>query len=386
MSQSVVAAGQLATRNDLGPGGRIHQVDALRGVAVIMVVVLHYYEGIVPSWLISRFLLLTSGVDLFFVLSGFLIGGILLDAKRSSNFFATFYVRRFCRIAPPYLILIALYLVAMILPWTQDLATFHGRYPWWSYPTFTQNFFIAARNSSDYDNDWMAATWSFAVEEQFYLLFPLLVRFASRRTTTLVIAGAIVAAPLIRTALLFSYIGGAHVLLPCRADGLGIGVLIAIAIRNRDAWDWLKRHQLCIYGCAALSAAISLVYVSQLSVWTFGATAYALFYGSVLVLLLMEPNSTVTVQISRTPFLLGAATISYFVYLFHFGIFSMIHALVSSSGGMRILLTQAATVITIALAFGSWKWIERPLIERARRQHRYSAPQLSSTQGRETLS
>ncbi|MFN7140591.1 MAG: acyltransferase family protein, partial [Limisphaerales bacterium] len=87
---------------------RIPELDGIRGIAILLVVLAHYFVlPVGPGFAAANFLgtffgLAWSGVDLFFVLSGFLIGGILLDAKASNNFFKVFYTRRVCRIFPLY--------------------------------------------------------------------------------------------------------------------------------------------------------------------------------------------------------------------------------------------------------------------------------------------
>ena len=90
---------------------RVKELDGLRALAILLVVAWHYI-GIVggaESTLWRIFVFGRSGVDLFFVLSGFLIGGILIDAKESRNFFRTFYIRRAFRILPVYLLLVVVY-------------------------------------------------------------------------------------------------------------------------------------------------------------------------------------------------------------------------------------------------------------------------------------
>src|ERR1700722_10786654 len=99
-------------------GGRVPELDGLRGMAILMVVVFHYLEeqGLVAgneaAGILQRVVLIGwSGVDLFFVLSGFLIGGILMDARESPSYFRTFYARRFFRIIPIYYLWILAYVI-----------------------------------------------------------------------------------------------------------------------------------------------------------------------------------------------------------------------------------------------------------------------------------
>src|SRR5438105_4863766 len=150
---------------------RLPQLDGIRGVA-ILVVMFHNESGIYPSLRLENiFANGWMGVDLFFVLSGFLITGILLDSKDSETYFRDFYMRRCLRIWPLYYSMILFMFV--ILPATDSAAArivFERSSPWWSYPFFLQTFFvqIPARAAGP-----LGVTWSLAIEEQFYLIWPL---------------------------------------------------------------------------------------------------------------------------------------------------------------------------------------------------------------------
>jgi len=170
--------------------GRIPALDGLRGVAILLVLLWHgLFEMNANSRVLSGLLALGklswSGVDLFFVLSGFLIGGILLDAKDSPHYFTTFYIRRAYRILPLYFAVIGVaYSIGHLstdFGWLgADLATM--KIPWASYPTFTQNLWMAYLGT--YGSFTLAATWSLAVEEQFYLTAPLLIRKVGQHVLT----------------------------------------------------------------------------------------------------------------------------------------------------------------------------------------------------------
>jgi len=125
---------------------RIPELDGLRGIAILLVLYLHYFvngHGAAEQlgWLrypVAMGRLGWSGVDLLFVLSGFLIGGILLEAKDSSRYFQTFYIRRSFRILPLYFAVVSLFVVLKIL-FPRGVGDFFGSVPLWSYATFTQN-------------------------------------------------------------------------------------------------------------------------------------------------------------------------------------------------------------------------------------------------------
>src|ERR671933_724528 len=128
---------------------RYPELDGLRGIAILMVVAWHYNLG--------PFL---SGVDLFFVLSGFLLGGILLDKKEAPNYFKAFYARRVCRIFPLYFVCLLVFVILVAVPvlgWLlfgDSIRLLLGDpIPLWSYMTFTQNFAMAQLGG--WGNPWL---------------------------------------------------------------------------------------------------------------------------------------------------------------------------------------------------------------------------------------
>src|SRR5258708_23181826 len=225
--------------------GRIPELDGIRGIAIGMVLIAHCFAivsrpGSALAYALVPLRLDWTGVDLFFVLSGFLIGGILLDARDSSNYFRVFYTRRFFRIVPIYLACLtaAVILSAVVnsgnaskLAWMYE-----GRLPWISYFLFLQNFWIA--KATTYGVFGLGVTWSLAIEEQFYLTLPLLIRKLSQKRLLQATLAGIVLAPVLRIVLhslwpehYLSWV----VMMPCRADALLLGVLGAILLRD-PAW------------------------------------------------------------------------------------------------------------------------------------------------------
>lgn len=236
------------------PSSRIPELDGLRGIAIGLIVIYHYFVRTIlpahgsPLWYVQASgRLAWTGVDLFFVLSGFLIGGILLDARESSNYFRVFYTRRFYRIVPLY----AAYLFVVFVLIKSVLAIvgsrIHwggiGRIPWYAYALFVQNFWMAKQNTLGPFG--LAVTWSLAIEEQFYLTLPLAIRFLGTRGRFLLIGIGILAAPALRI-LMFHYWPekqwATFVLMPCRADALLFGVLAASLVRSSKHKQWLERN------------------------------------------------------------------------------------------------------------------------------------------------
>src|SRR5712691_11866784 len=232
---------------------RIPELDGIRGIAIGMVLIAHHFEvvsrpGSGLAYALVPLRLDWSGVDLFFVLSGFLIGGILLDARESSNYFRVFYTRRFFRIVPIYAVLL---LSASFIRHLADAGTirgfneiFVGRLPWWYFATFLQNIGMSIHKT--WGTFPLGVTWSLAVEEQFYLTLPLLIRFLNRRALLRFMLFAIAGAPLLRAFFFhrdplnfFPW----YTLMPCRADSLLLGVLGAIVLREPRVRGWLLDHR-----------------------------------------------------------------------------------------------------------------------------------------------
>ena len=130
------------------------ELDGLRGLAALLVIYVHVFHRWIPGepgpvfWFRTFSWLGCTGVHLFFVLSGFLIGGILMNARGTKNYFRTFYVRRACRILPLYAVLVVGALAAWaMVPEGARGALFSDTVPGWSYLGFAQNFFMAASGS-----------------------------------------------------------------------------------------------------------------------------------------------------------------------------------------------------------------------------------------------
>ncbi len=152
----------------------IPQLDVLRGVAVLEVMLYHAVD-IAPSLHLNPAMRAGyTGVDLFFVLSGFLITGILIRSKDEAHYFKNFYARRALRIWPLYyaLLLFTFLLLPAVAPSLRE-AIFEGSRPWPSFFFFIQNLMV-----SHPPFDTLRVTWSLAIEEQFYLAWPLIVWLA----------------------------------------------------------------------------------------------------------------------------------------------------------------------------------------------------------------
>lgn len=373
---------------------RIPELDGLRGLAILLILLLHYFIepariGAGPT--LKRILALGelawSGVDLFFVLSGFLIGGILLDARTSPMYFKTFYMRRFFRILPLYYIVFALYLIGSRLTISSGnpgLAwLFREPLSWVGYATFTQNFFMAYYGR--YGAEALAPTWSLAIEEQFYLSLPLVIRYVPPTRLLYALLIPICAAPLFRFMIFYAFPQGAlaaYVLVLCRADALLLGALGAVLVRRAQAWNYLVRHKNLLYGVLlVLATGVGIMAVRgystrSLVMISVGYTWLALFYLCLLLLALIKQNGVMH-RVLRNPMLMSLGTIAYATYLLHHGINGLCHSLFSSRKPQLasvgdLLITLLALLATIVLAKLSWRYFEKPLVERGH-SYKYQA-------------
>jgi len=353
---------------------RMPELDGLRAIAVLLVLVYHFFVRspvLAPDYLRglrTGFTLGWSGVDLFLVLSGFLIGGTLVDARRSASYFKTFYARRVFRIFPLYYLFFFCCLAYLFVK-PQSSAI-----PLWSYAIFAQNLFIAA--TGDYGLWWMSPTWSLAVEEQFYLLAPLFIRFLPARVLTVLLSALVVLAPVFRSR---QAIRGQYVLLHCRADALALGILIALLVRNDKAWRWLARNRHSLNMTLAIGAvamAWLTIYLLRHEDSAFGYSFIALFYGCVLLKAVVQPEG-LSGRIFRAKVLQRIGRLSFFIYVVHQAVVGIIcaiafgnRAIVPSPGASFALIAVAVAVIWV-LSELSWRYFEGPLIKRAHARHSY---------------
>ena len=134
-------------------GSRLAELDGLRGVAVLMVLIWHFFGALIDAdlgwWAKSSygiFILGRTGVDLFFVLSGFLITRIILSKTSCGfQFLRAFYIKRVLRIFPPYFLLVGIFWTAVLLGVSNSV--FSGETAFWRHLTFTQNFWMSETNS-----------------------------------------------------------------------------------------------------------------------------------------------------------------------------------------------------------------------------------------------
>jgi peptidoglycan/LPS O-acetylase OafA/YrhL len=315
-------------------------------------------------------------VDLFFVLSGYLIGGILLDhINGQNNWWRVFYMRRFLRIVPLYVL--GLLVGAAFCAKTNDM-------PFIYFFTFTQNFWIAIHSSWP---SYYVVTWSLAVEEQFYVLLPLLVWLLPRRWLPAVIVALIVVAPISRVFALDFFEGpeAAYVLFACRMDSLLCGVLCAYAMRQEKFREWIFRNRATLYFIFAISLVWPVFASYKGWGWTsfqmdsFGLTLLAFTYSCFLLIVVVERSGPIAWLTNLAP-LRRLGLLAYCIYLIHMDVYNVLSKTTDpsfSSSVIHWVFWGVVILVVTGIAELSWRFFEGPLISFGRRWT-YSGPVISS--------
>ncbi len=362
---------------------RIPELDGLRGLAIAMVVFVHYVtvaNVARPPQLLGYLNVMArpfwSAVDLFFILSGFLIGGNLLDARDSPNYFSTFYIRRFCRVLPVYFLFLGSVALAYRFVYRPVGAPldwiFAERLPWYSYSSFAQNLWMAKLNSGGATI--LGITWAFAVEAQFYFVVPFLIRLVRRSALPYVFMAGIVLAPALRLFILIRFPNkwvATYVLLPSRMDSLFVGLLCAYYLRHPGVWAWLVEHRNRLWTlCFVLLAGIPALATKAIPftfLWVIaGYGWFALLYSTAMFLALTDSQSWLS-RALRPKWLTGLGTISYGVYLFHVGINGLCVWMFTGhgwplAGWKDFAPTFLALVTTLGVGTLSWHYFEKPIV------------------------
>lgn len=363
-----------ATRDDSRPShfsGHAPGLDTLRALAILLVLCFHYPREGAPAWFAAFARIGWAGVDLFFVLSGFLIGRQLLAPLTTGERpqAGAFYLRRLLRILPSYWVVLAVY---AFLPAAREKETLA---PLWSFLTFTMNFGLESGTFSH--------AWSLCVEEHFYLILPLLVlalagRVRGRDVVALVL-GLVLLGLAIRGFLWWTYVAtpppGAPVLnlfkrwlyYPTwsRLDGLLAGVALALVYVFRPAlWGrWVRSPLglvLLMVPCLWLAGLLSTDYKSLFSS-TLVSPLVSLGFAALVVLAMTEAGTRL---LGRVPGARWLASVTYCVYLSHKLVIHAVHGALARYGmgvyhPATLLASAACTLVVAALLHLA---VERPFL------------------------
>jgi len=310
----------------------IPALDGIRGIAILLVLMVHFIPPVAMQWRVAEWFMKVFatggwvGVDLFFVLSGFLITGILLRTKDRPRYFVNFYMRRTLRIFPLYFL--ALLIVFGALPHFIDTPRFatlqEHQYFHWLYLT-NVGLLAAGKEAMDSDVATLAVYWSLAVEEHFYLVWPTVIYFCRTRTVKIVCAAVIASAFLIRSGGVLA-LGSTSMFAyqtPARMDGLAVGALVATLLYERGTIG-LRQLLRPIAIIAAIAGTVLLahfLYMKGLwaSHWfmrTFGLSMLLGIFAAVLIASVSVPNGALSRVLSSST-LRFFGKYSYGMYVIH---------------------------------------------------------------------
>lgn len=376
--------------------GHLPPLDGMRGIAVLAVMAFHFAEfsnvaattagagvwsGIASvGWI---------GVDLFFVLSGFLITGILYDSKADARYFRTFYARRALRIFPLYYgVLAAFFLLLPALFPASALVRDHTADQAW-YWTHLSNVEVALQGTWLESSLFVVHFWSLAIEEQFYLVWPIAVLWMSGRHLTWFCGGVIAFSLLLRVVLFANGEGvAAATLMPARMDSLAFGAALAMVLRDPGLYAQFRPIMGRLAGASALLLGAILVETGRFDkndplTGTVGFTLLGALFTAAMFFALTVARDSRYARVLSSPGLRFFGKYSYGLYVFHqpvavlltiAGVPAALAGAGASALGVQAAYTAVATVASLAIALTSWHLYEKHFLKLKARVPHQPAP------------
>jgi peptidoglycan/LPS O-acetylase OafA/YrhL len=345
---------------------RVRELDGIRGMAALAVVCFHLAPGYAPLGWVS--------VDCFFVLSGYLITTILLTNRDDPHYFFNFYVRRALRIWPVYyLTLLTVIIGYRYMPTNYPISAGIVL----QYLTYTQAIQKLWFDLADRDIRAFGHTWTLAIEEQFYMLWPFAVQTLTRRGLLVLSVSMVACSVALRAAGMSWYV------LPARCDGFALGSLLALIMSGRYASaenrGMVRNGMFITVVIAGATVAVSLwcgghtiptpcgtLRIPNWGEWV-TAPINALFFGLIGTVILNAGSNWLAIMRWRPIVYLGAT--SYGLYLYHLPVLYAVEAMFRKFGSghpfddtrpfFRSIIELSITVIVASL---SWRFVEKPIL------------------------
>jgi peptidoglycan/LPS O-acetylase OafA/YrhL len=361
--------------------GHILALDGLRGIAILLVVLSHFVSNLhitADGWawpLVAFAHAGWTGVDLFFVLSGFLITGILIDARGSNSYFKAFYARRALRILPAYygFLLVIFIVLPLLHVGVGDNAMLARQHQGWYWLHLT-NVMMALDELTALGPYPSTLFWSLAVEEQFYFIWPAVVALASTSTLRKVCIAGVVGCILLRIAGGLSGVSGlALSVIPItRGDTLFVGGLLAIEYRRGSIAHYAKFAKIAALGAIVALVALTSVYgqLDYLDRGTamFGSIAIMVLGTASVVTGLSSSKESRISQVLRSRLLRFFGRYSYAIYIVHTAVLAGLDhyrpfASLPTVGGFALPAQTAWALAYVGLSTGiammSWHLVEK---------------------------
>ncbi|MEZ5942725.1 MAG: acyltransferase [Planctomycetaceae bacterium] len=360
--------------------GHIPSLDGVRGLAIIMVIGFHLIQGVpcirqeVPGVIRKLSSLGQTGVDLFFVLSGFLITGILLKHRSRDRALVNFWGRRFLRIFPLYYVVLA---VVLFFPALRTLPLSSAAPDWWMWT------YLANMPPTLWEQDVsLPHFWSLAVEEQFYLFWPLLILSLRPRNVGWVCITLFILAPLARGGCL-SQGWSSFYALPCRMDTLAAGGWLATQVHLKNFTESrLSRFRVAIPIVVMVSGVWFLLMAGK------GSNVVQIAKHSICSVIFLwliaecavgTPSNYLNKAMCWS-WLRGLGKYSYGLYVIHPLVMALANLIGTKTQGGIVIATGTAigvAGVSLALSMLSWSLLESPCLK-LKRYFRYDvAPQAS---------
>lgn len=351
---------------EYSPNKHIPALDCIRGLAVLLIILFHFFDFVIFKfgWV---------GVDLFFVLSGFLITGILLDSKSATYYYRNFIVRRILRIFPLYYFVLLISLIVVPLVWPMlfgggfEYYTHNQLYFW----LYMQNWLYS--NTGFPKNPTLIHFWSLAVEEQFYIFWPFIVGVFSARRLFIVSLIIIVLSLFFRLwigpklGLIHPY---EYMATFSRMDALSVGAIIAILIRKRPAW--LEKYTFPVF-MVSLVALLATMLILRAVLFLRLAPVYTLIdiLAGCLLIFMLNRRKFFILRPLYHPVFSFLGKYSYGIYIYHYLVFRIMEyhflpklALFSGTREITLIINGIiAFAISILISILSYRFIEQPFLK-----------------------